>query len=59
MLRRLLGCLGIDDSASMYATEQMAIKFAAKVFEVETRAALVFKSGGRHSSIVTVLAGDD
>ena len=50
MLRRLLDCLGIDDSASMYATEQIAIKFAAKVFQVETRAALVFKANGTHQS---------
>jgi len=58
MLRRLLGCLGIDDSASMYATEQIAIKFAAKVFQVETRAALVFKSGTVLINRI-VLAGND
>lgn len=59
MPKRLLDCFDIDDFASMYAIEQMAIKFAAKVFQAEMRVALVFKSGGRHSSIVIVLAGDN
>lgn len=40
-LNRLVDCLSIDYSASMYATEQIAIEFAAKVFQVETRVALI------------------